>query len=136
MKWQEYYHYCLNTFKPDSKFITLERHYLNQVVRLANLRKIPLFFVIVPVLDQFSDRKSGPQEFLSQFENNNVVVVDILEELSQYPDHKELYLPNDNGHFSPKGNRMIAQQISKTLKWHLLGIKDKNDSQFMTLKSK
>ena len=136
MKWQEYYHYCLDTFKPDSKFITIERHYLNQVVRLANLRKIPLFFVIVPVLDQFSDGQRGPQDFLSQFEYNNVIVVDILEVLSQYPDPKELYLPNDNGHFSPKGNRMIAQQISETLKWHLLGIKDKNDSQFMMLKSK
>jgi len=125
MNWQEYYDYCLDTFKPDSKFINLERHYLNQVVRLANHRKIPLFFVIVPVLDQFSDNERGPQEFLSQFENKNVVVVDILKELSQFPDHKELYLPNDNGHFSKIGNRMIAKEISETLKWHLLGIKIK-----------
>ena len=92
----------------------------------------PLFFVIFPVLDQFSDKERGPQEFLSQFENNNVVVVDILEKLSQYPDHKELYLPNDNGHFSQKGNRMVAKEISKTLKRHLFGIKNKSNRRTMT----
>jgi lysophospholipase L1-like esterase len=135
LNWQGYYNYCLDTFKPDSKFIKLERHYLDQVIRLANHRKIPLFFVIVPVLDQFSDNERGPQEFLSQYENKNVVIVDILKELSQYPNHKELYLPNDNGHFSKKGNQMIAEQISETLKRHLWGIKNKSDSQFMTLKS-
>jgi lysophospholipase L1-like esterase len=130
MKWQEYYNYCLGTFKPDSKFINFERRYLDQVVSLANHRKIPLFFVIVPVLDQFSDNNRGPQEFLSQFESKNVVVVDILKELSQYPDHKELYLPNDSRHFSEKGNRMIAKQISETLKWHLLGINVKKITNY------
>ena len=122
MNWQEYYNHCLGTFKPDSKFINFERHYLDQVVWLANHRKIPLFFVFVPVLDQFSDHTKGPQDFLRQFESKNVVVVDLLEELSQFPDHKEFYLPNDSGHFSKKGNRIIAKQISETLKWHLLGI--------------
>jgi hypothetical protein len=87
-----------------------------------------LFFVVVPVLDQFSDNKRGPQEFLCQFASKNVVVVDILTALRQYPDHSELYLPNDNRHFSKRGNRVIAQQISQTLNWYLLasGSKETN----------
>jgi hypothetical protein len=125
LKWQEYYHFCLNTFKKDSEYIKIEKYYLDQVVWLANRRRIPLFLVVVPVLDQFGDTARGPQQFIGQFESENVMVLDILKLFENHPDPGEIYLPNDHSHFSRKGNQMIAKQLSAALEKRMMVIDDK-----------
>ena len=112
--WEAYYEDCLRSYAPFSRSVEIEARYLREIAGFARRNRVPLWFVLAPVADQFRDGRTRPQDFVKNIlAAEGVAVLDLMVSMREIPDLTALYLPEDYGHWSPAGHAFAARQVAK-----------------------
>lgn len=114
--WDEYYRWSLESYAPGSETRRNEELYLRDVVQWSRNRRIKLWVMIAPVVNQFTDRRTEPEDFVKAImASENVPVLDLLPILSAANPERSVYLPGDAGHWSAWGHLVVARAVKEWL---------------------
>ena len=114
--WRKYYELSMLSYHPYAINRRIEMRYLKEIMGWMDERGVKLWFMLAPALDQLTDNRADPQDFIrSVVDSKRYPILDLLPEFQKLVLPETFYKHNDHAHWNPKGHAFVADEIVRFL---------------------